>query len=427
MNGPSVKILSCAAACLLFAAACSSSAKKSNSGDGVAPTGGGSSAGSGSNPAYPPIPDGPIKVGLSFALSGPSAAHGALGQKGFTVALAQFKAEHPNGIDGHQIVYDTKNDQGSTTVAASVAKQFIDDKVAAVIEPSEDPAAQALQMQIWNKAKVPVVGYTFHDSKYSDGTAWPYTFNVAASPPADQGAAAANWLKAHPQYKRIALLTDDTAPQKDWSDSILNPLKTLVPADSVVTTTTIPVGAVDASTQVAKLKASNPDIVMVAVGVNLGPIWNAFHSAGWAPPILTVQNAFYDGYSSLGNLTKNAVTPALDCIASAATAIPPKVKSLMTAYVKTIGDISVNMLIFANSDSMPLEALNYAITKYHSVSPAAIKAALESLNNQGFVDNYFNLTFSPTQHFGLTGPLGAHVCQLSPLVDGAFSIPTYAP
>jgi len=365
---------------------------------------------------------------LSLALSGPSAAHGAFGQKGFQVALEQFNATHPNGIDGHQIVFDVQNDQGDSTIAAGIAKQFIDDKVVAVIEPSEDLASKDLQMQIWQKAGLPVVGYTNREGKYIDGKAWPYAFNIAAQPPAEIGQVAAKWLASHSQYKKIAILTDDTPAQKEWTDAIINPLKTLAPGDSVVTTASIATGSVDAATQVAKLKASNPDIVLVAVGVGLGPIWNAFHSANWAPPILALQNALYDGYASLGNLGATTVAPAYDCIPSDdISAIPSPVKTLMDAYLKSLGNVGVNMLVFANSDSMPLEALNYAITKYHSTSPDAIKAALEGLNNQGFIGDYFHLSFSPTNHFGNSGSSGTQMCKLSPLAGGSYSIPTYAP
>jgi ABC-type branched-subunit amino acid transport system substrate-binding protein len=408
------------AACVLFGAAagCSSSATSSQSA-----TGSDSSSGSVS---YSSIPAGPIKLGVSLALSGPSAAHGEFGQKGLAVGLAQFMKAHPNGIDGHKIVLDIANDQGSTTVAASVAKQFIADHDAAVIEPSEDPAALTLQMQIWRQAKMPVIGYTFNEATYADAAEWPYDFNVDSVTPAVLGQAGAEWLAQHPQYKKLAVLTDDTSPQQTWVSSIVQPLKSLAPADSVVKTVSIGVGAVDASTQVAELKAANPDIVLVAVGVDLGPIWNAFHSAGWSPPLLAIQNALYDGYSSLGNLAKTGVVDAQDCIPSTGTAIPQAVTSQMHAYVQAVGAITNNMMIFADSDSMIYEAVNYAITKFNSTSPDAMKAALEGLHNQNFIGNFFPLSFSATNHFGLTGALGAHVCNMAPLADSPYNIPTIA-
>jgi ABC-type branched-subunit amino acid transport system substrate-binding protein len=409
------------AACALLGATagCSSSTTSTQSA-----TGSTNQNGSGS---YPAIPAGPIKLGVSLALSGPSAAHGEFGQKGLAVGLAQFMKAHPNGIDGHKIVLDIANDQGSTTVAASVAKQFISDHDAAVIEPSEDPAALTLQMQIWAQAKMPVIGYTFNEATYADGAAWPYDFNVDSVTPTALGQVGAQWLAQHSQYKKIAVLTDGTAPQQTWVSSILQPLESLAPADSVVKTVSIGVGAVDASTQVAQLKAANPDIVLIAVGVDLGPIWNAFHSAGWTPPLLAIQNALYDGYSSLGSLAKTGDIVAQDCIPSASTTLPQEVTSQMQAYVQAVGAVTNNMMIFADSDSMVYEAVNYAISKFNSVSPDAIKAALNGLHNQNFIGNFFPLSFSSANHFGLSGALGAHVCSMAPLADSPYNIPTYAP
>jgi hypothetical protein len=128
----------------------------------------------------------------------------------------------------------------------------------------------------------------------------------------------------------------------------------------------------------------------------------------------------------LGALAATAVAPANDCIPSATTPIPATVTDLMNAYVQAIGNISVNMLIFANTDSMVLELANYAIGKNQSTSPDAIKNALENLNSQGFIGNFFQYSTSPANHFGLTGDLATHVCKLAPLVGGAFSIPTAA-
>jgi ABC-type branched-subunit amino acid transport system substrate-binding protein len=332
--------------------------------------------------------------------------------------------QYPNGIDGHQIEYDVQNDQGNTTVAANVAKQFIDDHVTAVLEPSEDPGAQALQMQIWQKAKLPVIGFDFGDTTYTNTSAYPYVFSVLTSAQ-ELGQAGATWMAQHPQYKRIAVLSDSTTPEQQWADGILTPLKSLEPAASVVATATMDLGAVDVSAQVAKLKASNPDIVLIAVGFGFGPVWNAFQAQHWAPPILSTQNAFYDGYKSLGSLATTAVAPANDCLPSATTAIPSQVTDLMNAYVQSLGNISVNMLIFVNTDSMVLEFANYAVTTNHSTAPDAIKNALENLH-QSLIGGFFQYQMSQTNHFGLTGDLASHVCRLSPLVGGPFSIPTAA-
>src|SRR4029077_15124455 len=127
------------------------------------------------------------------------------------------------------------------------------------------------------------------------------------------------------------------------------------------------------------------------------------------------------------SLAKTGVVVAQDCIPTVSTTIPQEDTTQMQAYVQAVGAITNNMMIFADSDSMEYEAVNYAITKFNSASPAAMEAALDGLHNQNFIGNFFPLSFSSTNHFGLSGALGAHVCSMAPLADSPYNIPTYAP
>ena len=98
----------------------------------------------------------------------------------------------------------------------------------------------------------------------------------------------------------------------------------------------------------------------------------------------------------------------------------------MDAYVAAVGNISPNMLIYDHADSVPLELLKYAIEKYHSVDPNAIKQAMEGIHNQSFLDPIFTYNYSPTNHYGITGDLGSQQCAMAPLIDGPYKIPTIA-
>jgi hypothetical protein len=63
-----------------------------------------------------------------------------------------------------------------------------------------------------------------------------------------------------------------------------------------------------------------------------------------------------------------------------------------------------------------LEIPYYAITKYNSVAPAALKAAIEGIHNKTFLGLTYN--FSPTNHFGLSGTFGPEVCHMGPPYAG---------
>jgi ABC-type branched-subunit amino acid transport system substrate-binding protein len=414
------------AACVaLVVTACGSSSKKATgatattSGSGTT-----SAAGAASATKFPPIPAGPIKVGLSISLSGPLAQYGEQSQKAWSqVTLKYFNQLHPDGIDGHPLQLDLQNDAGDATLSVNVVNQMVSNKDAAVMKVSDITGYAALQMSLLSKAKMPVISFQGDDS-FADVSKYPYAFGTLAST-AELGGAAAKWIGDHPEYKKLAVLTDNIPAQQETLNDILNPLKTSAPGDSVIKTVSITPGAVDVSTALAQLRAANPDLVLIAVSQGFGPLWDGFKAAGWSPPIVTT-GSFYDGYSSMGSLLSHAWSPSTDCVQPTHAPYSQTVTTIMDAYVAAVGNISPNMLIYDHADSVPLELVKYAIEKYHSTDPNAIKQALEGVHNQSFLDPIFTYDYSPTNHYGITGDLSAHMCAMAPLIDGPYKVPTIA-
>jgi ABC-type branched-subunit amino acid transport system substrate-binding protein len=178
------------------------------------------------------------------------------------------------------------------------------------------------------------------------------------------------------------------------------------------------------STQIAQVKAANPDLLIVNVGFGYGPIWQAIQSAGWSPKILTSAGAWYDGFSAMGALASTSVAPYTECVTPNHPAFTHEQTTLMDGYAGIFGASSVNYLTFVSTDNVPLELLKYAIEKYHSVDPNAIKQALEGIHNQDFLGLTYDIT--PTNHFGLTGVYGANTCTMSPFSDGPYRVPFVA-
>jgi ABC-type branched-subunit amino acid transport system substrate-binding protein len=412
--------ISVIAACVaLVVAGCGSSSNRTT---GAAP--GTTTAGKAAASTFPPIPAGPIKVGLSISLSGPLAQYGEQSQKAWSqVTLKYFNQMHPDGIDGHPLQLDLENDASDPTTSVNVINQMISNKEVAVMKVSDIPANAALQMSLLSKAKMPAITFQGDDT-YADASKYPYAFGTLGST-AELGAAAAKWIAAHTEYKKLAVLTDSIPAQQQTLNDILNPLKTLAPGDSVIKTVSITPGAVDVSTPLAQLKAANPDLLMIMVSQGFGPLWDGFKAAGWTPPIVT-SGSFYDGYSSMGSLLAKTWTPSTDCVQAGHAPFSKTVTNIMDAYVAAVGNISPNMLIYDHADSVPLELLKYAVEKYHSTDPNAIKQALEGIHNQSFIDPIFTYNYSPTNHYGITGDLGAQMCVMSPLIDGPYRMPTIA-
>jgi hypothetical protein len=184
---------------------------------------------------------------------------------------------------------------------------------------------------------------------------------------------------------------------------------------------TISPGAVDVTTQLSALKAAHTDLLLVVLAAGYGPGWDGLHSLNWTPRVLSAETAFYDGYSSLGSLASTALAVSSDCLnpGTKVASLPADLRELMNGYGK-IEKIN-NMLIFVHADSVLLELVRYAIMKYDSVDPNAIKKAMEGID-RSFLWSQFTYHFSPTDHAGSVGH-SEQVCHLSPLSDPLYRIP----
>jgi ABC-type branched-subunit amino acid transport system substrate-binding protein len=405
-------------------AACGSSSKKA----ATAPS---SSAGSAAPvptaaaaSQFPAIPAGPIKFGISASLSGAGAAYGLNAQKQFSVSMSLFNAAHPDGIDGHKVQLDIIDDASEVTKAVGTAQQFVANKDAFVWKLSDNPDAATQQVQIFTKAKLPSITYSV-PANDTNPAQFPYVFSSLNSAQ-QSGQATAQWIAQHPEFKTIGLLTDGSEPDVAFANGILNPLKSLAPSVQVVKTASIPTGSVDPAVAVSQLKSANPDLLLVALGLGYGPIWQAIQATNWSPSIVTSAGAWYDGFNAMGPLATKAYAAFDDCVTAGHPPFPTDITSDMDGYIGALGESTINYLTYINSGLMEFELAKLAIEKYHSIDPNALKQALEGMTNQTVL-GIFQYSFSPTNHFGLTGQYGEHVCHMSPFVDGKYKEPTIAP
>jgi ABC-type branched-subunit amino acid transport system substrate-binding protein len=363
---------------------------------------------------YPPIPSGPITFEVSADLSGVAAAYGATTKAAFqNVTLQAFDATHPNGIDGHKVIIKIQNDASDVTGAVQAADQMVADKAAGVVTVSQSPAAQSQQLAVLTKAKVPVVS-TLTGSQYADTSKYPYAFSPGGSVE-QEGAVAAKWM-ATTNVKRVAVLTDGLPQDTDAVNQILAGMKRYAPNAKVVQSVTIPSGSVDDSAAITKAKAANPDLLLVYLGVGFGPVWQAMQSASWSPTILSSAGAWYDGFDAMGSLTGKAFAPYVDCADTPTQAFTAEQQDLFAKYSAVTGATSTNYLTYIASDSVPVEIMAAAIEKYHSTDPNAIKKAIEEMRDQSFIGIQYS--FSPSNHFGLTGQYGPAVCAMGPPYAG---------
>jgi ABC-type branched-subunit amino acid transport system substrate-binding protein len=412
-------------AATLVAAACGSSSKKTSTATTAAAGGSASTASTAAaaSSKYPAIPAGPIKLAVITPESGANAAYGVPTAKAFeNVTQKFFNQFHPDGVDGHPVQIVVYDDGSDVTKGVQAANQIVADKNAAVITVSTSPATTDQEMAVFAKNHMPVIAYPAGD-KYTDAANYPYVFGTTANNKQYMGAGA-DWVGKHPEIKKIAVLTDGSGPETELLNDFEGSLKTAAPQAQIIKTVTISPGSVDVTTPIAQLKAANPDLLFINVGYGYGPIWDAMHSASWSPRIM--DGSWYEAFSSMGALADNAVVAYEDCVQPNHAPFPSDLVNLMNGYAQLFGSTSVNYLTFVQSDSNAPELFKLAVEKNHSISPDAIKNAFETMGPTTIFGTY-QYSYTPTDHWAVTGAYGPAVCKMTPFSDGNFRIPFIAP
>lgn len=120
---------------------------------GLAGCGGGSSSPSAGNSSSGSGGGGTIAIGISEPLTGNDATYGIDYLDAVKVAVNQVNAG--GGVNGHKIVLNVKDDQGSTSQAVTVAHQLVGSNVVAVIGP--EFSAQALAAEgVYASGNLPI-------------------------------------------------------------------------------------------------------------------------------------------------------------------------------------------------------------------------------------------------------------------------------
>lgn len=199
-----------------------------------------------------------LKIGVAEALSGGAAQYGAAIKNGFQLAADEINAA--GGVNGNKLVLQVEDEQGKKEEAINVFKKLIfQDKVLMVFGPTLSNSAQSAD-QIAQMGKTVAFGtsntadgitsigdYVFRNS-VTEADVLPETIKVAAK---------------HAGIKKVAVLYgNDDVFTKSGYDNFKKALEDLkIP---VTTTETFAKGDVDFKAQLTKIKASNPDAIVLS-------------------------------------------------------------------------------------------------------------------------------------------------------------------
>lgn len=359
--------------------------------------------------SYPAIPKGPISLGALLTLSGPEAQIGLAQEANYKIMVDRINKK--GGIDGHKINLIIINDQGDPATAVSGAEKLINDHVAGVVYAGT-AATNQQTIPVFTKAKVPIVMLEPED-KWSNGKKYPYFFdNYPLNSPTMKYMV--GFAKHNLHIKKLGILTDgDTFAQSLLPDMLHQAREQHLPVKVVTFSPT----AVDDTTQVREVKASGADGVALLASQGLGQIYDAMHSVGWSPPIVTTAVAYFVGYSSLGSLAHTTYSNCAVALKKGQQPDAGSVALLKAVTAKTGPTPNDTSMIIYNDDFLIFKA---AIKKYHSTDPHAIAKAIANMKNVHFTSPEYHYTFSSTNHDGWPYN-NIHMCVLKP--TGPYDFP----
>ncbi len=222
-----------------------------------------------------------IKIGVAEALSGGAAQYGVSIRNGFQLAIDEINAA--GGVNGSKIALVVEDEQGKKDEAINAFKKLIfQDKVLMLFGPTlsnsaqaADPIAQGAKIVVFGTSNtadgITSIGDHVFRNSVTEADVLPVTIKTAAK--------VAN-------VKKVAVLYgNDDVFTKSGYDNFKKALEDLkIP---VTTTETFAKGDVDFKAQLTKIKATNPDaLVLSALLAEGAPIMVQARQLGLNVPII---------------------------------------------------------------------------------------------------------------------------------------------
>jgi branched-chain amino acid transport system substrate-binding protein len=361
------------------------------------------------------IPAGPIKIGIIAALSGPNAAVGELIKGDSSAIIAKINAS--GGVDGHQLDLVVDNSEGNPATAVSDARQFAADHVVATLYNGATDEGKDQVVSVENAAHIIGVAEESLD-QYQSAASNPYYFNVN---PLDSQTTAgiASFAKAR-GLNDIGELGDGTP----FATSLEQNFATAAKKNGlhVVKTVSYPDTATSMTTELSLLRQAGAKTLALWCEVGCGQAIASLHTLGWDPPILSGDLLSLLAFSSLKNFgpTTYESCPYSVKPGGSPTAAETAVVNLIAP--KFGGESAEDFGFIEEADDIGV--LEWAIKKADSTNGAKLKAALESMKDQHFTNEYSEYSFSPTDHSGYQATTSngqIPMCGLSKL--GALDLP----
>jgi ABC-type branched-subunit amino acid transport system substrate-binding protein len=378
-----------------FAAACSSGGSSSSTaGTSAGSTTGGSSASS-SNP---------ITLGISVPLSGSvGSSCGPMNQ----AMVAWF--DHVNatgGVNGQQLKIDSRDDAYQAAESVTNTRAFVAEQAVAVTGQcgSIQPPAQ---MPILQAANIP---YLFVFGSCDTCTSDSMYFNLMP----DYGVQLAEeipWVFQHDGKGSVVVMTSATPGAAQITTNVANAVKQA--GGTFLASYSTPPGTADMTPFVLKMKALHPDYVVL----NMTPqdaavVTKAMSAENFAP------NKNLVGSSAIAQATYlTNVSPSLDSkvIVSSDVIPPSSAGGTQCASVLKAAGITVSSVTLRGCGTAQVVVSALKDAK-GGVTSASVVSAVESWTNEKASEIYPPITFTKTNHIGVSS------LYLFGVKDGQFAV-----
>jgi branched-chain amino acid transport system substrate-binding protein len=233
----------------------------------------------------------PIKIGAVFSMTGPGAGLGGPERHGALLAEKIINAH--GGVKGRPIKVLVEDDGSKPDIAKSKAESLIyNDKVKAIIGPSLTASTGAVGA-VTNAVPMVQIACTGLGPKIEQS----YTRLFHVLPPQALNARALlEYATRAAKAKKIGVLHDS-----GYGNVVMTAMKTVAESYQVefVAIEKFEVGATDVTTQAAKVKAANPDLVMV---IATSPVpFRSVRQIGLQQPVLAaVGSSSYEYVKGMG-------------------------------------------------------------------------------------------------------------------------------
>jgi branched-chain amino acid transport system substrate-binding protein len=205
-------------------------------------------------------PGAPLSIGYLASLSGYCASYGRQYVEGAQLAVKQINAR--GGVLGHELKLLVRDDRATPTTAVARAHQLLEaDRVKYLAGTCTSAVAQSVAQLVANPSHVLYVTGAADPSVFV-GAPSSYVFGTIPSATIE-GRNAAAYVRAHPQWKRIALISDDS----DYGIEVTAAFERAIgnSGQTLVSQQFVPSGGKDFTPYIHALLQARPDVVYSTV------------------------------------------------------------------------------------------------------------------------------------------------------------------